>query len=98
VAISLRDVPCEDGAVSDPVLLFSESPSRFLLEVPPQHHAALADLMGSLPWGRLGEVVPGNGTPRTASARLTIAGLEGSAVIDAPVRDLREAWQQPLRW
>ena len=58
-SVSLRDVPCEDDAASDLVLLFSESPSRFLLEVPPQSYAALADLVGSLPMGRLGEVTDG---------------------------------------
>jgi len=97
-AISLRDVPCEDDAAHDLVLLFSESPSRFLLEVPPQHHAALADLMGNLPSGRLGEVVAATDEPATASARLAVTGLRGSVVIDAAIRDLKEAWQQPLRW
>jgi phosphoribosylformylglycinamidine synthase len=95
-AISLRDVPCEDDAAHDLVLLFSESPSRFLLEVPPQHHAALADLLGTLPWGRLGEV--GSSPPGTAPARLAVTGLAGSVVIEAQIGDLKEAWQQPLRW
>ena len=97
-AISLRDVPCEDDAAHDLVLLFSESPSRFLLEVPPQHHAALADLMGTLPWGRLGEVGSSPFGTGTAPARLAVTGLDGSVVIEAPIGDLKEAWQQPLRW
>ena len=97
-AVSLRDVPCEDAAAKDLVLLFSESPSRFLLEVPPQSYAALADLVGSLPMGRLGEVTDGEGAAAAGSGRVTVAGLEGSLVIDASVRDLKEAWQQPLRW
>ncbi|MGA7497484.1 MAG: phosphoribosylformylglycinamidine synthase subunit PurL [Isosphaeraceae bacterium] len=97
-AISLRDVPCEDDAAHDLVLLFSESPSRFLLEVPPRHHAALADLMGSLPWGRLGEVGSSPLGTATAPARLAVTGLDGSVVIEAPIGDLKEAWQQPLRW
>ncbi len=94
-AVSLRDVPCEPDAASDPVLLFSESPSRFLLEVAPEHHAALSDLLGSLPWGRLGEVAA---TTAGAAPRLLVAGLERSVAIDARVDDLKQVWQQPLKW
>ena len=88
--VSLRDVPCEEDAASDPVLLFSESPSRFLLEVRPDDVSALTDLFGGLPLGRLGEVV--------SVPQLTVTGLDGPAVIDASVLDLKTAWQAPLRW
>jgi phosphoribosylformylglycinamidine synthase len=96
--VSLRDVPCEDGAASDPVLLFSESPSRFLLEVPPEHYAALAALAGGLPLGRLGAVTPAPGPAAAGSTRLAVTGLDGSLVIDAPVPELKERWQRTLRW
>ena len=107
--VSLRDVPCEDDAAHDAVLLFSESPSRFLLEVAPGHYAALADLMGDLPLGRLGEVMPKRQSRSSGSEtavlptngvlpRLSIRGLDGRTVIDARVADLKENWQQPLRW
>ena len=36
-----RDVPCDDDAAHDAALLFSESPTRFLLEVRPEHVRAL---------------------------------------------------------
>ncbi|MGC8639708.1 MAG: phosphoribosylformylglycinamidine synthase subunit PurL [Isosphaeraceae bacterium] len=94
-SVSLRDVPREDDAALDAVLLFAESPSRFLLEVPPQNYAALADLAGSLPLGRLGEVRSAEGP---SDARLTITGLDGTTVIDARIGDLKKAWQEPLSW
>ena len=87
---SLRDVPCEEDAALDAILLFSESPSRFLLEVRPDDLPALDDLFGGLPLGRLGAVV--------AEPRLTVTGLDGPAVIDATVSALKSAWQTPLRW
>jgi phosphoribosylformylglycinamidine (FGAM) synthase-like enzyme len=108
--VSLRDVPCEDDAAVDAALLFSETPSRFLLEVQPGNYAALADLMGDLPMGRLGEVMPNAAEPQPADRgteppptngappRLSIRGLDGRTVIDARVADLKENWQQPLRW
>jgi phosphoribosylformylglycinamidine synthase len=96
--ISLRDIPCEDDAAHDHMLLFSESPSRFLLEVPPRHHDALADLLGTLPWGRLGEVVASRPGRQVGEARLQVTGLDGTVLIEASVGDLKAAWQQPLQW
>jgi len=95
--LSLRDVPCEDDAAHDAILLFSESPTRFLLEVAPQHYAALTDLVGDLPMGRLGEV-GGRGRSAGGPPNLTILGLDGSSVIDAPIAGLKDEWQKPLRW
>ncbi len=96
--VSLRDVPCDDDAALDPVLLFSESPSRFLLEVPPQHYAALVDLFGDLPVGRLGEVSDPDHGPQAGPPRLAITGIDGTIVVDAEIADLKDAWQRPLRW
>ena len=96
--VSLRDVPCEDDAALDPVLLFSESPSRFLLEVPPQHYAVLADLVGGLPMGRLGEVISGVSSAGSCDHRLTVTGLGGTVVIDAEIADLKKSWQERLCW
>ncbi|QDV38067.1 phosphoribosylformylglycinamidine synthase subunit PurL [Tautonia plasticadhaerens] len=85
---SLRDVPCPDAAASDPVLLFSESPSRFLLEVRPEHVAGVLDLFEGLPIGRLGAVSEGG--------RLSVRGLDGRPLIDAPVAGLRATWIRPI--
>jgi phosphoribosylformylglycinamidine (FGAM) synthase-like enzyme len=90
--VSLRDVPCDDESAHDTVLLFSESPSRFLLEARPEHVRDLFDLFGDLPLGRLGEV-KGDDAPR-----LTVRGLGGVAVVDASLTDMKSAWQSPLRW
>jgi phosphoribosylformylglycinamidine synthase II len=89
---SLRDVPCDDESAHDVALLFSESPSRFLLEVKPEHVRELVDLFGELPIGRIGEVTG------TESPRLVVRGLGGDPAIDASLSDLKSAWQAPLRW
>ncbi len=89
---SLRDVPCDDESAHDVALLFSESPSRFLLEVKPEHVRELIDLFGELPIGRIGEVMGAD------AARLVVRGLGGDPTIDAPLSDLKSAWQAPLRW
>jgi phosphoribosylformylglycinamidine synthase len=96
VRASLRDVPCDDAATDDGVLLFSESPSRFLLEVRPDDFGAVAELFGLVPLGRLGEVesVDSEGV----KGRVVVLGLEACAVIDASVQDLKSIWQRPLDW
>jgi phosphoribosylformylglycinamidine synthase len=88
-AVSLGRVPRESDPANPIVLLFSESPTRFLLEVAPEHCARVEERLGAWPLGRLGEV---------GSPRLTIEAPDGSMVVDAPVDRLKEAWQRPLRW
>jgi phosphoribosylformylglycinamidine synthase len=99
-SVSLRDAPHDKNAEDDGVCLFSESPSRFLLEVRAHDVSALADIFAGLPLGRLGEVTGGDGAsdPDSATPRLIVTGLGASTVIDAPVMDLKAAWQRSLRW
>ena len=86
------------------ILLFSESNSRFLVEVPQTKAAAFEELLAGVPHALIGEVI--------AETRLQILGLprptkelpdepselRTTAVIDAPLNELKEAWQKPLRW
>ena len=52
--VSLAEVPRDADASSDLVLLFSESPTRFVVEVRPECLGELADLWKGLPFCRLG--------------------------------------------
>jgi phosphoribosylformylglycinamidine synthase len=98
-AVSLRDVPTAGGAdgpdpaAHDGVLLFSESPSRFVLEVRPGDVAAVSAILGTLPWGKLGTV---SAEETDATARLVVAGLDGGTVVEAGAAELKAAWQRPL--
>ena len=86
------------------VLLFSESNTRFLCEVPREKAAAFETAMAGIPHGRIGEVAD--------IGRLEIYGIpapvpsgddsppemESPLVVRAELKDLKEAWQRPLRW
>jgi phosphoribosylformylglycinamidine synthase len=97
-SVALGGVPRADDAAGDLVLLFSESPSRFLLEVRAECERELSDVLAGLPLGRLGEVTSA-GRERGASApRLTVLGLDRSVVIDAEVAEMKTAWHRPLYW
>lgn len=86
------------------ILLFAESHSRFLCEVPEQHAAAFEALFADLPCGLIGEVIEEPrlqviGIPRpeqSDSGQPT--ELSAPLVIDAELAALKEAWQAPLRW
>jgi phosphoribosylformylglycinamidine synthase subunit PurSL len=98
VLASLEHVPRVEEANDDFVLLFSETPTRFLVEVRPENCGALEEHLQSWGFGRLGEVRPRTEGAERPSARLTIRGLKGSIVVDADVDDLKAAWQKPLSW
>ena len=79
-----------EPALSDEVRLFSESSSRFLLEVRPADLASIRSIFDGIPWADIGETV--------AAPRLRIAGASGAWLIDASLSELKMAWQRPLRW
>jgi phosphoribosylformylglycinamidine synthase len=78
------------GSLSDDVALFSESPTRFLVEVKPEHAAAFEACFAGLPLAKVGATV--------AEPRLRIAGASGEWVVWVKLSELKEAWQKPLRW
>jgi phosphoribosylformylglycinamidine synthase len=94
--IGLDGVPSDlwsdmDEAALEPVLMFSESNSRFLCEISAQDAAEFERALEGIPFGRIGEV--------RDDAKLQIYGNSSSRpLIDARINDLKEAWQAPFRW
>jgi phosphoribosylformylglycinamidine synthase len=71
------------------ILLFSESNTRFLCEVPPERADAFEALLEGVPHARIGEVTDGG--------KLEILA-DDVPVVTADIAALKEAWQKPLRW
>jgi phosphoribosylformylglycinamidine synthase subunit PurSL len=88
VHIDLRQVKVE-APMRDDKLLFSETPSRFLVSVRPQQQTAFEALFSGQDFSLIGEV--------TESTDLCITGGDGSALLRADIHELKEAWQAPLR-
>src|SRR5262249_53428421 len=81
----------DDAALPDAVLLFSESTTRFVVEVRPDKVAAFEACLGShVHLTQIGQTCK--------EPRLRIAGANGEWIIWAQLADLKEAWQKPLRW
>jgi phosphoribosylformylglycinamidine synthase len=68
-------------------VLFSESNSRFLVEVSEADKAEFERLMGKA-CAQIGKV--------TAQQNLLIRGLNGKVAVDAPLEKLRKSWKKTL--
>jgi phosphoribosylformylglycinamidine synthase len=87
IAADLGRAPSE-GVTRDDELLFSESQSRFVVTVRPEHADAFESLFRGRPAVRVGEV--------TAEPVLALRGLGDREVVRAPLETLKRAWQAPL--
>ena len=77
------------GQVSDPAaVLFSESNTRFLIEVEEEKAAEFAAVMGDVPYTCVGET--------THDATLQIFGNHERAIVSESLATLKESWQEPL--
>jgi phosphoribosylformylglycinamidine synthase len=84
--LDLKKVSAKDVARND-FLLFSESNSRFLVEIAPQDRALYEEFMGkySRPIGKV-----------TQEPKLLIKGLNGKVTVEAPLDELRQSWKRTL--
>ncbi len=73
----------------DEALFFAETPTRFLVEVRPDQATAFEAAMAGIPLQRLGQTVK--------EPRLRLTGRNGEWAVWAPLNQLKEAWQGPLR-
>ena len=92
LGVDVLDLKKAIGAASesDEVRLFSESTTRFIIEVKPEHAGALASCFAGGPIVRVGKTL--------AEPRLRVAGANGEWLLWVKLSELKEAWQKPLRW
>lgn len=89
VGADLTNLASTAPGLADEVILFSESTTRFILEVTPGNAARLREVFAGVPLTEIGRTVK--------EPRLRIAGTDGSWIVWANLADLKEAWQRPLR-
>jgi len=90
IEADLRGLPVSGDCSRLDAKLFSESGSRYLIEVSQGNFDAFAKLMLDLPFGEIGRV--------TDEKRLLINSADGRAVVDAELGRLKEAWQKTFDW
>jgi phosphoribosylformylglycinamidine synthase subunit PurSL len=87
--IDLRLMPAASD-LRDDFMLFSESPSRFVVTVHSEHMAAFESTLHGLPCAAVGTVAD--------TDMFRVVGRSGSPIIEADIDRLKTAWQQPLNW
>ena len=88
--IHLGQVPLGENINRDDYILFSESNTRFLVEISPESRQQFEDMMAGIDFAAIGEV--------TNKEKLEVYGLNGEIVLSAHIIELKETWQRPLRW
>ncbi len=86
--IWLDRVPYLDQDVRDDYILFSESNSRFVVEVEPDKVEAVERALIGVPHACIGKVL--------REPRLVVHGLSGKTIIDIPLGELLKAWRTPM--
>ena len=90
VEATLRGLPRSTDCSRTDAQLFSESNSRYIVEVAPENYDAFAKRMLNLPFGQVGKV--------GAEPRLVIEAEDGRNVVDAEIDILKQAWQRTFDW
>ena len=90
MVIYLERIPLAEPITRDDFVLFSESNTRFLAEVAPEDKQQFEDMMAGNNFAEIGQV--------TNNGKLEVYGRRGHRVLAATLAELKEAWQQPLRW
>jgi phosphoribosylformylglycinamidine synthase II len=90
MTLNLSAVVTKGPINKNDTILFSESNSRFVVEVQPEHQKQFENIVKDIPCGLLGKV--------TSEPLLKIYGLNNKLIVNETIHDLKEAWQAPLRW
>jgi phosphoribosylformylglycinamidine (FGAM) synthase-like enzyme len=90
IEADLRGLPCSKNCSRIDIRLFSESNSRYIVEVEPDKYNEFAKMMLNLPFGQIGKV--------TEDKTLVIKAQDGKTVIEADIVTLKQAWQKTFDW
>ena len=86
--VDLRKIPGASRFERDDYLLFSESASRLLVEVRPEHQEPFERLFAGTAFALIGEVAE--------ESVLSVMGLQGREIIRENVEPLKTSWQRTL--
>jgi len=85
--VDLALVPYQGGRRDDSII-FSESNTRFIVEVDKKYETVFTSQMQGIPMARIGQTIDGT--------RLKVRGIKGTLVISEELDSLQKAWQTPL--
>ncbi|MCU0651510.1 MAG: phosphoribosylformylglycinamidine synthase subunit PurL [Candidatus Omnitrophica bacterium] len=86
----LSEVPYKMQSVRNDSILFSESNSRFIVEVEKKNQKAFEQELQGISFGLIGCL--------SKDKNFKVHSIEGKICIEAGINQLKEAWLKPLRW
>jgi len=89
-SIAIKDVLKNPVDLRDDFTLFSESNSRFVVEVKPENKQLFEEKLANCPVSLIGKVI--------SEPNLVIQGSTGNVIVDEDIYLLKESWQKTLRW
>ena len=90
ILADLKGLPKPSDCTTSAAQLFSESCSRYIVEVRPEKFNDFAKLLLGLPFGQIGKVIK--------DKKLVIKDSLGNTAVNAAIDILKNAWQKPLKW
>jgi len=87
--INLARVPVSEGITKNDILLFSESNSRFLVEIAPDDQKNFESTMQGNVFANIGSLID--------TDDFIVVGLNGREVINDKINRFKESWQKTLR-
>lgn len=87
IELDLNKVPNKEITRND-FLLFSESNSRFLIEINKKAKDNFEFIMNGIPYAEIGKI--------TKKPELSIKGLNGELIINTPLENLQKKWKETL--
>jgi phosphoribosylformylglycinamidine synthase len=88
--INLTQIPGADYFTRNDFLLFSESPSRLILEIRPENQQRFESICAGSKFGMIGKT--------KEDPVIHIAGLNRHNIIAESIDLLKQTWQRPLDW
>ncbi|MFH1359493.1 MAG: phosphoribosylformylglycinamidine synthase subunit PurL [Candidatus Omnitrophota bacterium] len=89
-SVFLKDVRCQGGLKRNDAILFSESNTRFVVEVAAKDRKAFERIFDTIPCGLIGCV--------SSKKVFTVYGLDGNVCVVSNIDSLKNAWQKTLDW
>jgi phosphoribosylformylglycinamidine synthase subunit PurSL len=88
--LNLSKVPLGETIERNDFILFSESNTRFLVEVAPKNQDAFENTIKGMDFAAIGKMATDN--------MFEVQGRDGNIIVSIATDELKEAWQKPLRW
>ena len=88
--VKLELIPLGEAIDRNDLVLFSESNSRFIVEISPDKKTEFEMIMNGTEMAMIGRL--------TKTKVLKVLGIDGRKVIDMPIHKLKDAWQRPINW